>query len=406
MSDAMSGGADPLIETGRSPHVEGEADDGAPAALDLRSVRFAFDRGPEVLHGVDLRVRHRDVMALLGPSGCGKTTLLRTVAGLVRPCSGTVSIDGRIVAGDGTWVPTERRHIGLVPQEGSLFPHLDVAGNIAFGLRHLPRSQRSTRVGECLELVGLAGSQERRPSELSGGQQQRVALARALAPKPSVVLMDEPFSALDASLRSRLRDDVREALRAASATALLVTHDQEEALSFADRVAVMHDGAIAQVSDPVNLYRHPADLRIASFVGDSVLVPAVFHSERSTCVRTALGDLPVAPGAPLPAHGAMWAVIRPEQIELAEQGATAPDGVPAPGVCATVVSTTYYGHDALVRLRIDGAGGDPGTVEVMARIHHRRLPQIGDRVRIRLRGEVTVFPSEGIPLDPGDEPLA
>jgi iron(III) transport system ATP-binding protein len=349
-------------------------------ALELRAVEADFGAEP-VLRGVDLDVGEGEVVALLGPSGCGKTTLLRTIAGFVRPAAGTVRLDGETVAGPGTWVPPERRHVGLVPQEGALFPHLDVGRNVAFGLTGMPRAERAERVRECLRLVGLQGAERRRPGELSGGQQQRVALARALAPGPAVVLLDEPFSALDATLRAQVREDVREVLAAAGATAILVTHDQEEALSFAGRVAVMRDGRLAQVADPVTLYRHPVDMGVAEFVGESVRLEGTVRDGR---VRCPLGLLefeePPGPGVRrAPAEGeAVSVALRPEQVVI---DAPADAGVPA-----EVLSSTYFGHDALVRLRLDGGG-----TEVLARIHRARLPELGATVHVAVDGPVAAF---------------
>ena len=223
--------------------------------VSVRGVCKSFG-GTRVLSGVDLSVPSGTVGVLLGPSGCGKTTLLRILAGHLQPDAGEVRIGGRLVADAATFVPPERRGISIVPQDGALFPHLDVAGNVAFGLdrgrRQLPwkRTRHEARVDELLELVGLPGAGRLHPAQLSGGQQQRVALARALAPSPALVLLDEPFSALDASLRASVRDDVKRVLQDAGATALLVTHDQEEALSMADSVAVMSAGRIEMHDTP------------------------------------------------------------------------------------------------------------------------------------------------------------
>ncbi len=350
-------------------------------AVELRAVEADFGAEP-VLRGVDLDVGEGEVVALLGPSGCGKTTLLRTIAGFVRPAAGTVRLAGAPVAGPGIWVPPERRQVGLVPQEGALFPHLDVAHNVAFGLTALSRGARSARVSECLELVGLADAGGRRPGELSGGQQQRVALARALAPGPAVVLLDEPFSALDATLRSQVRDDVREVLHAAGATAVLVTHDQEEALSFAQRVAVIRDGRLAQVADPVTLYRHPVDIAVAEFVGESVRLDGTLDNGRVVCVLGALEyESPSGPPSdnPLGDGDTVTIVLRPEQVVL--------DDPSASQRVAEVLTSTYFGHDALVRLRLVDAGA-----EVLARINRARLPEIGARVGISVDGAVAVFP--------------
>jgi iron(III) transport system ATP-binding protein len=234
----------------------------------LRGVRKAFG-STAVLTGVDLDATPGSFLAILGPSGEGKTTLLRLIAGFEAPDAGTIEIDGEPVVGGGRSLPPERRRVGVVPQEGALFPHLTVAQNVGFGLRR--RQGRAERVAECLSLVGLEGFENRRPHQLSGGQQQRVAVARALAPRPSVVLLDEPFSALDAGLRAKVRHDVRQALRIAGTTSLLVTHDQEEAFSMADAVAVLRGGRIAQTDDPVTVYTNPSDLAVATFVGQGVL---------------------------------------------------------------------------------------------------------------------------------------
>ena len=358
---------------------------GVTAALEIRALEADYGADP-VLRGVDLDLAHGEVVALLGPSGCGKTTLLRLIAGFVRPAVGTIRLDGELVAGPGRWTPPERRHVGLVPQDGALFPHLDVAGNVGFGLGSLGRRSRAARVEECLDLVGLAGAGGRSPGEISGVQQQRVALARALAPEPAVVLLDEPFSALDATLRQQLREDVREVLAAAGATAVLVTHDQEEALSFAGRVAVMRDGRLAQVADPVTLYRHPADLGVASFVGESVQIPGTMEGDR---VHTALGELLYEP--PPEPHGQQRLVdgdtvavaLRPEQVEVLPAGTASAD--------ATVLASTYFGHDALVRLGVLGTPAG-GGLEVLARIHRARLPEVGSTVGLRVDGPVPAFP--------------
>jgi iron(III) transport system ATP-binding protein len=246
---------------------------GASLAANALTKSFA---ATEVLRGLDLEVPAGTLTAVLGPSGCGKTTLLRLLAGFERPDGGTVRLGGRELAGPGVHVAAERRRIGLVPQEGALFPHLSVAANVGFGL---PRRRRAARVAELLELLDLGGLGKRRPDQLSGGQQQRVALARALAPTPEVILLDEPFDALDAGLRAQVRAEVRDALRRTGTTGLLVTHDQEEALSLADLVAAMRDGAIAQLAPPRVLYREPVDAEVARFVGEAVLLDATLISD-------------------------------------------------------------------------------------------------------------------------------
>ena len=329
-----------------------------------------------VLRGVDLEVASGAVAAVLGPSGCGKTTLLRAVAGFVRPERGEIRIGDTVLAGPGRHVAPERRGIALVPQEGALFPHLTVGDNVAFGL---PRGQRrgSPRVGEVLDLVGLSGFEDRRPAELSGGQQQRVALARALAPDPSLVLLDEPFSALDASLRESVRSQVREALERSGATALVVTHDQDEALSVADTVAVLDRGTIQMHDSPQAVYRTPSGLGVARFVGQVVELSARVTDGFAT---TALGRLAVDGDA----DGQDGVVmLRPEQLRLLP--ADAPDGTPG-----EVVGGDYFGHDALVRVRVTGAdAGAPLEVQV------RTLGVIPDRgsVRVGVTGPARFYPA-------------
>ena len=326
-----------------------------------------------VLRGVDLSVPEGALAAVLGASGCGKTTLLRIVAGFDTADRGMVKLGGTVVSLPGAHVPPERRRVGVVPQEGALFPHLTVAGNVGFGLSRAGR--RGPRVEEVLELVGLAGYGPRMPYELSGGQQQRVALARALAPEPALVLLDEPFSALDTGLRAAVRDDVRAALRTAGATAVLVTHDQEEALSMADLVAVMDGGRIAQSAPPGDLYNAPADLGVATFVGEAVVLDVV---AAGATAESALGPLTLRhPAAPGPGR----VVVRPEQITVGRPG----DGVPA-----RVTGTVFYGHDALVRLELDGYAGIP----VAAR--QQGAPQavaVGDSVAVQVVGPVSFYPA-------------
>jgi iron(III) transport system ATP-binding protein len=328
-----------------------------------------------VLGGLDLTVPEGSLTAVLGSSGCGKTTLLRVVAGFERVESGTVTLGGVTVAGDGVHLAPERRRIGVVPQEGALFPHLTVAGNVGFGLAR--GRKKAQRVAELLDLVGLAGYGDRMPDQLSGGQQQRVALARALGPDPGLVLLDEPFSALDTGLRAAVREDVQTALRAAGATAVLVTHDQEEALSMADQVAVMDAGVIAQVAAPSELYSSPVDLGVATFVGDAVVLPAEADGEHAS---SALGSLTLQGSA----HGSGRAIVRPEQITLTDA---------AFGVKATVTSTVFYGHDALVRVEVeDPRGAIPVAVR---RLGAPTDVEIGTVVGLEVTGQVPFFAEPG-----------
>ncbi|MFJ6669659.1 ABC transporter ATP-binding protein [Actinosynnema sp. NPDC091369] len=255
--------------------------------MSLRLTDLTVHYGPvAAVSDVDLSIADGEVVALLGPSGCGKSTLLRTVAGLERPTSGTVSWDGADLAG----TPVHRRGFGLVFQDGQLFPHRDVAGNVAFGLRmrRVDRRARDRRVAELLELVGLSGYADRRVTELSGGEQQRVALARALAPRPRLLLLDEPLSALDRALREQLALDLARLLREAGATALVVTHDHDEAFTLADRVAVMRSGRVVQVGEPSGVWRHPADVPTARFLGcNRILTPDA--ADRLVGVRAQVG---------------------------------------------------------------------------------------------------------------------
>jgi iron(III) transport system ATP-binding protein len=308
---------------------------------------------------------------VLGPSGCGKTTLLRLIAGFERPDDGSVAIEGATVAGPATFIPPERRRVGIVVQDHALFPHLTVAGNVAYGL---PRRDpgRAARVTETLELVGLEHLRDRSPAELSGGQQQRVALARALAPRPRVVLLDEPFANLDAALRSRLRLEVRRILQAAGATVVLVTHDQEEALSLADRVAVMDAGRVLQIGEPHEVYQAPANPFVARFVGESALLSA---RSDGTSVETPLGRLAVAGERPPP--GPALAVIRPDALRLTTD-ASGP---------ARVLAAAYYGHDQLVEVAL----GD--DLPLRARLGSERRFAPGDRVVVDVAGPVVAFPA-------------
>lgn len=333
------------------------------------------------LDEVDLAVESGQVLAVLGPSGCGKTTLLRCIAGFERIDAGRITLGGRAVALPGIHLPPHRRQVTVVPQDGALFPHLSVAENVGFGL---PRGRdRRRRVGQCLELVGLSGLGERMPHELSGGQQQRVAVARALAPRPPLVLLDEPFSALDASLRAGLRRDVRAALQEDGATAVLVTHDQGEALSVADRVAVMREGRIRQVGTPEEVYRRPADAWVARFVGDAMLLPVEQRGGGPTW--SALGPLRLEPGEGTP-DGPVLALVRPEQLRLVPHAA--PDAVPA-----VVTRVAYHGHDALVGL--DLADGMPALLRVQDGPDAGLRP--GDKVHLRVEGEVLTYPGGDLP---------
>ncbi len=316
------------------------------------------------LDDFELEVPTGAILALLGPSGCGKTTALRVVAGFERPDRGAVEIAGRTVV-DGTMsLPPEQRRVGMVFQDYALFPHMSVGANVAYGLER--GSDR--RVGAVLDLVGLGGLGERMPHELSGGEQQRVALARALAPEPAVILLDEPFSNLDATLRDRMRRDVRSILTEAEATAIFVTHDQEEALAIADVVAVMRDGTVQQVGTPREIYRRPATPWIGEFVGESEFIDG--HADVGRVV-TSMGTFPQFGDL----RGDVRVMIRPEWVHP----------TPATDGAAVVVGREYYGHDQLLVIELaDGR-------RITSRIGSNSFVSPGDRVDIGI-DEVVVFP--------------
>ena len=333
--------------------------------------------GRLVLAELDLAAQAGELLAVLGASGCGKTTLLRLIAGFEHADAGSISIGGVPVAADGLHQPPERRRVGYLAQEGALFPHLTVAGNIGFGLARGPGRER--RVGALLDAVGLPQAYARRfPHQLSGGEQQRVALARALAPAPQLILLDEPFAALDAALRQEIRVMVAAALRRAGATAVLVTHDQSEALSMGDRVAVLRGGRIVQIADPVSLYRRPVDASLAQFIGEAVLIPGM---EAGGAVRCRLGAFPVASGSACGGGGPVKIMIRPEQVTLVAPG--------TPGsVRARVSDIAFYGHDAKVRLIVP----QMPDASIVARLSSLAVPKLDEEVGITIEGEVVTYP--------------
>lgn len=342
-------------------------------ALSVRGLGKSFGT-TRALHQVDLDVPAGQITSLLGPSGCGKTTFLRLVAGFLTPDRGSIELAGRVVADPTTWVAPQHRHIGYLPQEGALFPHLSVAGNIGFGL---PRAQRThERIAELLDLVELPSTMaDRAPHELSGGQQQRVALARALAPSPQLVLLDEPFSALDAALRESTGRSVARALRAAGATGILVTHDQREALALADQVVTFRAGELVQAADPVTSYLRPADAEQARFVAHATLVAGQL-SDDGQSVACVLGQLSVQPSTL--AQGEVLVALRPEELTLSES-----DNGGAPGI---VLETEYHGHDTAVHVMVDGQ-------RLVARQDGGAPPELGAQVWCRVNHPVMVFPA-------------
>jgi iron(III) transport system ATP-binding protein len=338
-------------------------------------------RGRAVLADVDLEVPAGTLTAILGASGSGKTTLLRIIIGFIEADAGRVIVGAETVAQvPGVHLASDKRAIGYVAQEGALFPHLSAGENVGFGLA---RSQRKhgARIAEALQLVGLDASYAERPvHELSGGEQRRVALARALAPHPRIVLLDEPFSGLDAALRADTREAVLHALREEGATAVLVTHDQAEALSMGREVAVLREGRLAQRATPGTLYRAPVDADVARFVGEANLLPGDGDAAGVVC---ALGRLAVAgPGR----EGPVEVLIRPEQIRMSPQGrdATSTQAIPA-----TVLDHVYYGADTVVTLSV----GDPARSVVKARTSDQRSPAPGEAVSLVVAGPVVVFPA-------------
>ena len=380
---------------------------------------------------VSLRVRAGELLALLGPSGCGKTTTLRLIAGFESADGGSVRVGDRVVLDEGTWLPPEERRVGMVFQDYALFPHLTVAGNVRYGLlgpggglpgpaggltrptaaaddgarpmgegRFRSRLRRwagarwaqrparlgtdagvAARVGEALALVSLAHMGERYPHELSGGEAQRVALARALAPRPALILLDEPFSNLDTGLRASVRAEVRAILQRAGAAAVFVTHDQEEAFSLADRVAVMWRGRIAQVGTGPRIYQEPTTRAVASFVGEADFLPGEAGAEG---VRTEIGLVAARDGN---ARGRVDVMLRPESLRVETADAPAEAGVAA-GAAGEVVTHEYYGHDQMISVRL-------GTGRVVrVRLGPDAVYRPGDRVRVRAGGAAVVFAGE------------
>jgi iron(III) transport system ATP-binding protein len=337
----------------------------AVRAIEVDAISKAY--GPTAaVDSASLTVEHGAIVALVGPSGSGKTTLLRLIAGFEHADAGGVRIGGREVTGPGTWVEPEARRVGMVFQHGALFPHLTVGANAAFG------ATRGERATECLELVDLGHRAGAYPHELSGGERQRVALARALAADPEVVLLDEPFAALDAGLRQRLREEVAGILRRAGTSALLVTHDQAEALSLADTVAVMRAGRVEQVGSPQEVYERPGSRWVAEFLGDVDVLPGMAAAGVVECV---LGRFPA--GSAL--DGAVEIVIRPESVGVGYRPGH------GKGAGAVVRQRTFYGHDQLLHLELDDG----------MRVRSRRLGfpawHPGDRVSVWLDGPASVL---------------
>jgi iron(III) transport system ATP-binding protein len=346
---------------------------GNERVLDIRDLRVGYRRGTPIVDGLTLALTRGEIGCVVGCSGCGKTTLLRAIAGFITVEQGTIAIDGDVVAGAGANVAPERRGVGLVFQDYALFPHLKVEQNVAFGLRGADTRARAARATAMLELVGLGAVAGKYPHELSGGQQQRVALARALAPAPKLLLMDEPFSNLDVELRARLGAEVRQILKDSATSAILVTHDQQEAFAIADRVGVMHQGRLEQWDRPYELYHRPASRYVADFIGQGVFLPAKVVNPRRVAIE--LGELsgnvpaPCGIGCDVCGKGCRVEVLlRPDDVVHDD----------ASPMTAQVVRKVFRGGDFVYTLRLDSGR------EVLALVPSHHDHAIGERIGIRL----------------------
>ena len=352
---------------------QSDAQDDPPGpAVRTENLSKCFGETPAVRNAT-FEVARGSLLALLGPSGGGKTTTLRIIAGFESPDSGTVEIDGRVVASAARSTPPEQRRVGMVFQDYALFPHLNVKQNVAFGVPRGPKHEAV--VGSVLDMVGLAETAERMPHELSGGQQQRVALARALAPNPSVVLLDEPFSNLDASLRQRVRSEVRQILHEANTTAIIVTHDQDEAFGLADTVGIMLDNVLVQTGTPQQVYLYPASLQVAEFLGETNILDGEYASDQ---VRCELGVLSV--GSARPPAGPVRVCVRPETLRLRpEEG---------PSVPATVTAVEFRGVYKIVTVRLNSG-------KHLSAVMGLHIPAaVGDSLTVGVNSFVAVFPCD------------
>jgi iron(III) transport system ATP-binding protein len=334
---------------------------------------------------VSFSLQTGEIGVLIGSSGCGKTTLLRAVAGLESAGSGSITLGSQIISSANVHIPAEKRHLGMVFQDYALFPHLDVARNVAFGIAHLPSKKRADRVADVLELVGLPTAGKNYPHELSGGQQQRVALARALAPSPRLLLLDEPFSNLDVDLRERLAHEVRSILKAAGATALFVTHDQLEAFAIGDKIGVMERGKLHQWDEAYALYHRPATRFVADFIGHGVFAPAQIEQRAGgVVVSTALGDLTDLQECPVPSAfpgGLCDVLLRADDIVHDDH---------AP-VKAQIVRKAFRGSEFLYTLKL--ASGEAVVAHVPS--HHDH--EVGEWIGIRAEVDhVVTFPREPV----------
>lgn len=357
------------------------------APLSVTGLSVAYGDVP-VVRQVSFVLPAGEIGCLLGPSGCGKTSLLRAIAGFERPQQGAIAIAGAVMADAQHWVPPERRRVGMVFQDFALFPHLDVTANIAFGLRHLAPAQRLERVESLLQLMALTAYRGAYPHQLSGGQQQRVALARALAPKPALLLLDEPFSSIDTELREQLAAQVRSVLKAEAVAAILVTHDQQEAFAMADRIGVIQHGLLRQWAPARDLYERPADVAVAEFIGHGRFLRARVLSDRR--VATALGELPARfPGGAL-SPGEAWALVRPQQLVLRAEPAA------ESGAAVEVVQAVFRG--AWTQYHVQLPDGQQLVCECPS--DGRRQCAAGERAQLSFgAGEVLVYRRQEQPAE-------
>jgi iron(III) transport system ATP-binding protein len=343
--------------------------------IQLEGVSKRYWPGPvSAVDGVSLQVSEGEIITLLGPSGCGKTTTLRLIAGFEVPDEGTIRIGGRPVAGPGAWVPPEKRGVGMVFQDYALFPHLTVGENVMFGLDRWKRGDRKAKAREVLSILDLQAQFNRYPHELSGGQQQRVALARALAPEPLLILMDEPFSNLDAHLRDQVRDEVVGILRKAGVTCIFVSHDQRDALAISDRVAVMNRGRIEQVGSPREIYKHPESVFVATFVGRTNLLQGRIQNENG-CVLTDFGSFCRVDRIGLPNGTQVMVSVRPDGFESCEEGT----------LHGRILSTTYTGAQVEAEITMPSAHG--GERRLVVHLPPSRHYEIGETLHFRLLHE-------------------
>ena len=347
--------------------------------LSIRNITKRFVRNLPVVEDLCFEVYTGEIFALLGPSGCGKTTTLRLIAGFERADAGEISVDGQCFEGSKTHLPPEARDIGIVFQEYALFPHLSVLQNVAFGLKKLPAKLRDERAMTVLEMVGMTAFKDRKPYQLSGGQQQRVALARSIAPNPKLILLDEPFSNLDAGLRHSTREEIRVLLKNAGMSAVFITHDQEEAFCFADRLAVMHNGRIEQIGTPETVYRRPQTPFVADFLGVTNLIGGEAEGD---CAETPLGRFQIAPSA----QGKVLLSIRPEHLVMVQSnGAGQNNGV------GEIVMREFKGHDLTYRVKI-------GTESYVVQTDYCCPFQVGVQVTLRaVEPAVVVKQNESLP---------